>query len=105
MSPQEPVSIPSAAIEEASLALAAVLAGDPPIDDALAVSEALAVLSDVTPPYPPFPSSVPPRPLGDGLVLASAHLAKAIDAATDVEERLRCARALLLPSLTSEGST
>lgn len=100
-----PISVPSAPMERASLALAGALAGNPPLETAFTLAEALAVLSDVTPPYPPLPTRVPPLPIRDGFALVSAHLTEAIDSALDVEERLRCARALgLLSSLVTSDS-
>jgi hypothetical protein len=99
-----PISVPSEPIEHASLALAGALEGDLPLETSVTLAEALAVLSDVTPPYPPLLASVPPLPIAEGLALASAHLAEAIDAALDAEERLRCARALgLLSPLVARG--
>lgn len=94
MTPQPQLSTTSPSIDRASLALAGALAGDLPLETSLTLAEALAVLSDVTPPYPPLPASVPPLPIAEGLALASAHLTEAIDAAREVEERLRCARAV-----------
>ena len=45
---------PAPDIEAASRTLAAILAGTPAVNDALAAAEALSILSDVITPYPPL---------------------------------------------------
>ena len=47
-------------VDAARRVLTAVLATDPAPDDALVISEALAVLADVTPPYPSLRPQEPP---------------------------------------------
>lgn len=73
----------------ATLALARVLAGDIDVDTRLAVGAALAELSDVTPPYPPHPEDLEPKPAEQGIRDALAALDRALDAATGVAEAVR----------------
>ena len=56
-------------VEHARQVMAAILTGDLPLADRLVVGEALSVLSDVHPPYPPltYPNSPEPD------VLAAVH--------------------------------
>ena len=88
------VTIPSDEIERASRALASALASDPPIEVALTVSEALAVLADVTPPYPPLPEHHEPVDVRTAGPAAIEDLRSALDWAHSVEERLRLAHVL-----------
>ena len=88
------VTIPSDEIERASRALASALASDPPIEVALTVSEALAVLSDVTPPYPPLPQHHEPADVQTAVPAAIEDLRSALDRTKSVEERLRLAHVL-----------
>jgi hypothetical protein len=90
------VTIPSDEIERASRALASALASDPPIEVALTVSEALAVLSDVTPPYPPLPEHQEPTDVRTAVKAAIQDLRCALDRTKSVEERLRLAHVLRL---------
>jgi hypothetical protein len=103
--PAIPTTPPPPAIEAASITLSEVLAGDLDIEQKLAVAEALAVLSDVTPPYPPLRATSGVTPLIPGVRAALASLREAIDGAHSVEEASRCAmaaRALL--ALDPEGT-
>jgi hypothetical protein len=87
------VTVPSPEIERACQQLAALAADNTlPLETALTVSEALAVLRDVTPPYPPLPLL---RPVRDVTVLTAVRqdLATAIQDASSAEERLRLADA------------
>ncbi|WP_166353559.1 hypothetical protein [Phytoactinopolyspora limicola] len=60
----------------------------------ITASEVLTVLTDVTPPYPRVDDSRQPSPLGVVLPAVSEALARAAaEAGTDVELRLRIARA------------
>ena len=88
------VTIPSDGIERASRALASALASDPPIEVALTVSEALAVLSDVTPPYPPLPQHHERADVQKAVAAAIEDLRSALDRTKSVEERLRLAHVL-----------
>lgn len=88
-----PTSTRTAEIEGASRTLAAVLVGHPTLEAQLAVAEALAILSDVTPPYPPLPYPEPGQELDEGVAAAAAHLDAAMLTSTSVEEILRCAHA------------
>jgi hypothetical protein len=88
------VTIPSDEVERASRALASALASDPPTDVALTVSEALAVLSDVTPPYPPLPQHHEPVDIRTAVSAAIQDLRCALDQTKSVEERLRLAQVL-----------
>jgi hypothetical protein len=90
------VTVPSPEIERACQQLAALAADSTlPLERALTVSEALAVLRDVTPPYPPLPLL---RPVHDVTVLTGVRhdLGIAIQDASSVEERLRLADVLRL---------
>jgi hypothetical protein len=88
------VTIPSDEIGRASRALASALASDPPIEVALTVSEALAVLSDVTPPYPPLPQHHEPIDVRRAVPAATQDLRSALDGTKSVAERLRLAQVL-----------
>jgi len=73
----------------AAQALDAVLAGDLDVETRLAVGAALAVLADVHPPYPPLPEPAQPVPAAEGIALAVAELAAAVEHAGSVEEAIR----------------
>ena len=73
----------------AAQALDAVLAGDLDVETRLAVGAALAVLADVHPPYPPLPEPAQPMPVVEGIALAVAELAAAVEHAGSVEEAIR----------------
>jgi hypothetical protein len=88
-----PTSTRSAEIEAASLTLAAVLAGHPDLEAQLAVAEALSILCDVTPPYPPLPHPERAAERHEGVATAHAQLDAAIGTTRSVEEALRCAHA------------
>ena len=88
------VTIPSDEVERASRVLASALASDPPIDVALTVCEALAVLSDVTPPYPPLPLHHEPADVQTAVAAAVQDVCSARDRTQSVEERLRLAQVL-----------
>ena len=78
-------------LAHATLTLARVLAGDVDLDTRLAVGAAIAVLSDVHPPYPPHPEHLEPLPADDGIRDALAALDRAAGAAATVEEAVRIA--------------
>jgi hypothetical protein len=56
--------------------------------------EALDILGDVTPPYPPPDNRREPVPLATALPHALTALSQAAAASTTIEERLRIARAI-----------
>jgi len=72
-------------IRRARAALAAVLVGEPDLDACLAVGGALALLGDVHPPYPLLPNPVEPLAVADGVAVALAELAHAIEAASGAQ--------------------
>ncbi len=65
------------AVEEARRLIAAVLDGDPGLDHALVLSEALLTLSDVHPPYPPVTDDLDPLDLGAAMPRIRAALDRA----------------------------
>ncbi len=70
--------------------IAAVLATDLPLPDRLAVGEALSVLSDVHPPYPPLPDPDRPEPdVAAALTDLLALLDLALRQSTSTEEVIR----------------
>lgn len=82
-------------IARARRALDDVLAGPAGTHCRLAVGAALAVLSDVSPPYPPLPESTCPQAEAVGVAAArSAMAAAAVRPDASIEETLRIARAL-----------
>lgn len=86
-----PTSPQTATIEHTRQVMAATLAGRLPLVDRLTLGEALSVLSDVHPPYPPLPEPGHPEP--DVLAAVQDVLALldlAIAHARDVEEVIRC---------------
>ena len=101
------VTTPPDEIEQASRALTSALASDPPIEVALTISEALAVLLDVTPPYPPLPHHHEPADVQTTVAAAVQNLRSAHDRMQTVEERLRLADVLrvLQPLVTGESPT
>jgi hypothetical protein len=75
-------------------ALAAVLVGEPAdVETQLVVAEALSILGDVTPPYPPMTYPVTGCAPAQGVAAALASLDCAVDSAGDVEEATRIGRA------------
>jgi hypothetical protein len=78
-------------IAHATLTLAGVLAGDLDVDTSLAVGSAVAILSDVHPPYPPHPARVDAIPLERGIGDALASLALAVEHSDSIPEVLRIA--------------
>ena len=100
-----------AAIAAARRALAAILDADPPAspggdgETRIYVSEALALLSDVRPPYPPLPPLLQPLPSGAGIAQALTHLDEAIDQATSIADLTRIATvAIILRRATARTS-
>lgn len=85
-----------AAVDAARRVLTAVLAADPAVDDALAVSEALAVLVDVHPPYPPLGLEDDPTEPEDGIPAAMRLLGEAIDAASDIPSLCRYGEVIVM---------
>lgn len=80
----------AAACEE----LAAVLVGEPAdVETRLVVAEALSVLGDVTPPYPPLTYPATGSAPAQGVAAALTSLDRAVDAAADVDEATRIGRA------------
>jgi hypothetical protein len=62
----------------------------------LAAGEALNVLLDVHPPYPPIDTSRPPLPLAEAAPAVLRALEQTIEAAGSPEQKLRAARAARL---------
>jgi hypothetical protein len=91
--PAIPTTPSSPAVEAASITLTEVLAGRLDIEHKLAVAEALAILSEVTPPYPPLPPASRVAPPSEGIPRALAFLREAIEHARSTEEAGRCAMA------------
>jgi hypothetical protein len=60
----------------------------------LAAGDALNVLLDVRPPYPPIDTSRPPLPLAEAEPAVTRALESAIEADGPPEQKLRAARAL-----------
>jgi hypothetical protein len=75
-------------IAGASLALARVLAGNPDLETRLGVGAALAMLSDVHPPYPPHPVDLAPMTPDAGIAAALEALGRAGDS-RDVDDAIR----------------
>lgn len=89
--PTQPIP---AAIDTARRALYRILNGEPEdVVDDLAVIEALAILEDVRPPYPPPPPDDVAWTLDEGLPVARAALAEAVETSRYVQEALRVALA------------
>jgi len=83
-----------AGVAAARRGLAALLRAPLSIDDELAATEALSVMSDVAPPYPPMATPVA-TPFGVDALFAEVQgsLSAAVAAASTVEEALRCSQA------------
>ena len=93
MTPTTPIPAP---VDAARRVLAAVLAAEPAPKDALAVSEALAVLVDVHPPYPPLTQEANPEDPEDGVNAAMEMLREAIETATDIPALCRYGEVVVL---------
>lgn len=78
-----------AGVEAARRVLTAVLEAGPAIEEAVTVTEALDVLLDVDPPYPPLGCQDDPTEPDVGIPAALAHLDEAAAAATSVREIAR----------------
>lgn len=85
-----------AGIDAARRVLTAVLQAGPALDDALLISQALAVLLDVDPPYPPLGLEDDPAEPDAGIPAALAHLDDAAAAAESVADLCRYAPAAAL---------
>ena len=86
-------SIPPA-IDTARRALYRILNGKPEdIADDLTVIDALAILEDVHPPYPPAPADDVVWTLDEGLPVARAALQQAVEHGGSIQETLRFAMA------------
>jgi hypothetical protein len=83
-------------IDHARRVLTAVLAADPAPDDAVAVSEALAVLVDVHPPYPPLGLEDDPTEPDVGISAALGLLDEAITTATAIPDLCRFGEVMVL---------
>jgi hypothetical protein len=83
-------------VDHARRVLTAVLAASPAVDDALAVSEALAVLIDVHPPYPPLGLEDDPTEPVIGIPTALGLIDQAITAAASIPERCRYGEVMVL---------
>lgn len=82
------------AIDTARRALYRVLNGDAEdIVDDLAVIDALAILEDIHPPYPPAPVDDVAWTLDEALPVARAALEQAVEHAGSIQETLRFAMA------------
>jgi len=83
-----------AGVAAARRGLSALLRAPLSIDDELAAAEALSVLSDVAPPYPPMAAPLA-TPIGVDALFAEVQgsLSAAVAAASTVEEALRCSQA------------
>lgn len=91
------------AVDAARRVLAAALDADLPsahdrgLDvDRLTVAEAVAVLDDVTPPYPPLPDRLTPVAADDARRQALAHLEAALDEVTSIRDLTRIGLAALV---------
>lgn len=81
-------------IEHARRVMAGILAGDLPLADRLVVGEALSVLSDVHPPYPPLPHPDEPEPdVAAAVTDVLALLDLAVTQAQGTGELVRCGSA------------
>jgi len=83
-------------VKAARRILTAVLAADPVAEDAIAIREALDVLVDVHPPYPPLGLEDDPTEPDVGIPAALHQLGQAIDAATDIPALCRYGEAIVL---------
>jgi len=84
------------AIDAARRVLTAVLEAGPAVEDAVTITEALDLLLDVDPPYPPLGLEDDPTDPDVGIPAALAHLDDAAQAATSVRELTRYAVVALL---------
>ena len=84
------------AIDAARRALTAVLEAGPAVEDAVTITEALDLLLDVEPPYPPLGLEDDPTEPDDGIPAALAYLDDAAQSATSVRELTRYAVVVLL---------
>jgi hypothetical protein len=83
-------------VDHARRVLTAVLAAGAAVEDALAVSEALAVLIDVRPPYPPLGLEDDPTEPEVGIPAALGLLGQAVAAAGSIPERCRYGEVMVL---------
>ena len=83
-------------VDDARRILTAVLAADPAVEDALAVSEALEVLLDVLPPYPPLGLEDDPTEPEDGIPAALALLGEAVTVADGIPSLCRYGEVMVL---------
>ena len=103
MTNSQPTAIPTTlvppAVDAARRLLSAAL-DSPPTNPAgvapdqddshrLAIAEALAVLSEVTPPYPPLPADLPPIDPVEAIRQARGHLESALDQVGSVQDLTR----------------
>jgi hypothetical protein len=88
-----PTSTACPGITDACDALAAVLVADPDFDTALAVADAIDVLSDVHPPLPPLAYPEVGVDAAVGIDRALRALTSAVEEAPTVEEALRAGQA------------
>ncbi|MBI4942124.1 MAG: hypothetical protein HY830_15370 [Actinobacteria bacterium] len=97
--PLIPMSAVPPSIDAARRVLAAALDSDLPADgidpDRFTVAEALAVLDDVTPPYPPVPPQ-PPIDAGTARRQALGHLETALDEVSSVRDLTRIGLAAIV---------
>jgi predicted ATPase len=83
-------------VDNARRVLTAILAADPVADDAAAVTEALDVLIDVHPPYPPLGLEDDPTEPETGIPVVLALLDQAIATAGLIPELCRYGEAVAL---------
>lgn len=97
--PLIPMTSVPPSIDAARRVLAAVLDNDLPTDgidpDRFTVAEALAVLDDVTPPYPPVPPQTPIE-AGAARRQALGHLETALDEVSSVRDLTRIGLAAIV---------
>lgn len=80
-------------VASAGHALACLLEGDLDLDVRLTLLEALRILTDVHPSYPPITDDIAPIDLDDGLWRTRIALASALAVSTDIGDLIRAARA------------
>lgn len=91
---QHPTGLTEVTIESARQVMAGILAADLPLEDRLAVGEALSVLSDVHPPYPPLDHLQRPEPdVAAAVQDVLALLDLAMQQAHSTEVVIRCGSA------------
>jgi len=93
------------AIDAARRALTAVLEAGPAVEDAVTITEALHLLLDVEPPYPPLGLEDDPTEPDVGIPAALTHLDHAAQAATSVRDLTRYAVIALLLQQASGAVT